>query len=72
MTFRITDSDGYLTLGSLSFVWGNPVADLPGFFCIGLNNRFIEFGEIDNGRGIHYSRYKDGDLAVSKTLLKLS
>ena len=72
MKLKITDAEGLIQLGALSLVWGNPVADLEGFFCIGLNDRFIEFGEIDNGRGIHYSRYEDGDLAVSQTLLRLS
>ena len=69
---RITSDNGAIRLGPLAITWQNPDAEYPGFTVLSYGDTSIEFGDIDAGNGIYYSRYEDGDLAVSRTLLRLS
>jgi len=69
---KITSDHGYLILGSLYISWGNQLDDtLTGYAIFSLGNWGIEFGEIDNGNGIHLVNYNEDGLESSRTLLKL-
>ena len=71
-SFHLSSHSGHITFGPLGISWGNAVDDLPGFFVLSWWDRCLEFGDIDNGNGIHYTRWEAGDVATQRTLLRLS
>ena len=70
-SFHISDGSGHITLGPLGISWGNAIDDLPGFFVLSWWDRCLEFGDIDAGNGIWYTRWEDGEVAVQKALVRL-
>lgn len=70
---EINSNGGGISLGKFSFSWSNTdsVFDWPGFTIVGWDDTFLEFGDVDNGNGIFLTRYKDGDVEFTKTLLRV-
>ena len=71
MILDISDTGGLVRLGPLAIFWQNPDTEYPGFTTISWGDNSIEFGDIDNGNGIHVTGFKDGEIAYSRTLIKL-
>ena len=69
---QIDSSGGIIRLGSLAMSWGNAdrYGQFPGFTTLSLGDHSVEFGNIDNGNGIFYVRYEDGDIVVNQPLVR--
>lgn len=70
-SFYISSFSGHITFGPLGISWGNQVDDLAGYFVLSWSDRCLEFGDIDAGNGIHYTRWEDGEVATQHTLLRI-
>lgn len=61
---------GLITVLGLSVHWELRTEEFPGFITFSVGDHSIEIGEIDNGPGIFYTRYKDGDIAVNRPIIQ--
>tara|TARA_B100000035_G_scaffold284426_1_gene267343 strand:+ start:249 stop:494 length:246 start_codon:yes stop_codon:yes gene_type:complete len=75
--FVASSTGGHGNIGQLCWAWQNQeyidstfADDYIGFTTIGFGDWSLEFGDIDQGNGIHLTHWKDGDVAWSKTFLK--
>ena len=64
---------GLIRFGPFAIAWGNSdyYNDFPGFTTVSAGNYSLEFGDIDAGNGIHLTKYADGDIEYTKTLVKV-
>lgn len=70
MNARISSNHGRIDIGKLMITWWNQDEEFHGFTTISYGDHSIEFGDIDNGNGIFYVRYEDGDLVVNRPLIR--
>lgn len=67
--FDISSNFGNITIGPLTLSWGNAIDDLPGFACIGLGSRSLEFGDIDQGKpGIYLTGWENDEPYCVRTI----
>lgn len=71
MIFNLDSTGGLIRIGPAAIVWQNPDSEFSGFTVLSWNDYSLEFGDLDEGNGIHVTGYADGYIAYSKTLLKL-
>ena len=71
MIFNLDSDGGLLRIGPAAILWQNAHGEYPGFTTLSWGDSSIEFGEIDAGNGIHITTFKDGDIDVQKTLVRL-
>ena len=71
MIFDIKDDGGLIRIGPFSILWQNPDSQYPGFTTINFGDYGLEFGDIDAGNGIFLTKYADGDIEYTRTIVKL-
>ena len=69
----INSNGGSISLGKLNFSWQNTDDEFKwaGYTVISWGDTCLEFGEIDNGNGIFLTRYEDGDIAYTRTFVRI-
>lgn len=71
MIFDIDSNGSLIRIGPFAILCQNRDAEFPGFTTLSWGNYSLEFGDIDAGNGIHFTRFKDGDIDLQRTLIKL-
>lgn len=73
MSVLVNSNGGHFKLGKFSFSWQNTDSfhEWEGYSVLCWADWSLEFGDIDNGNGIHLTHYKDGDIDFTKTLVRI-
>ena len=71
MIFDLSDTGGFIRLGSFAILWQNPDSEYPGFTTLSLGDYSLEFGEIDAENGIYLTKYGQGDIEYMLPIVTL-
>lgn len=71
MIFNIDSNGGLIRIGPAAILWQSKDSEFPGFTTLSWGDSSLEFGDIDAGNGIHFTRFKDGDIDLQRTLIRL-
>ena len=69
-TWDIDDLGGLISIPGFSVLWQSADEEYPFFITFSLFDWSLEIGDIDNGRGVHLTKYRDGDVEHVRTILR--
>ena len=71
MIWDLSDTGGFIRLGSFAILWQNPDSEYPGFTTLSWGDYSLELGEIDAENGIYFTKYGQGDIEYMLPIIKL-